>query len=511
MTNIFKAHSDSHQNNPPILLSLIIILTLSLLLHVFSMASIDLLVEEAYYWNYAQHLDFSYLDHPPMVAVLIKLFTTVFGQHDFSVRLASFLCWFLAMFFSYKLTSLIQRNAGLYSVMLLSILPFFFCQTLFITPDLPLIACWSASLYFLYRALVLNEGNCWYLAGIWLGLGMLSKYTIVLLGLATLFYITTTPSARFWFKRKEPYIATLIAALVFSPVIYWNATHEWISFLFQSKRRFASTTSTDLHYLLTLVFLFITPLGVFGLWELLKKNIIDNAHDVSNAKRFMRIFILIPLIFFALFSLNHEINLNWIGPLFLALIPWLAMLMANNSLKRNFWLASAFFLLVCYGGVTLFALFNSSEVAQEKIFIKMVAWERLIKQFHQLAEQIESETQKAPIFIPLDNFPIGSELSFYQTKFLHQGTVKKVYPIFGAHIFGLESLMYRYWSEGIKLADRPLILISKELWRFDMPDINKLTNEQSKLKKIWSYGQGQGIKNIPFYYKVVIMKEAQPI
>lgn len=507
MTNIFKAYSENHQNNPRILLSLLIILTLSLLLHVFCMTSTDLLVEEAYYWNYAQHLDFSYLDHPPMVALLIKLFTTVFGLHDVSVRLASLLCWFLTMFFSYKLASLIQSNAGIYSVMLLSVLPFFFCQTLVITPDLPLIVCWSASIYCLYRAVVLHEAPYWYLAGVWLGLGMLSKYTIVLLGLATLFYITITPSARFWFKRKEPYIAAFIAALVFSPVIYWNATHEWVSFLFQSKRRFASTTSMDLHYLLALVFLFITPLGVFGLWELLKKNTFDDAHDVPNVKRFMRIFILVPLLFFALFSLNHEVNLNWIGPLFLALIPWLATQMANSTSRRNFWLGSAFFLLACYSGATLFAVFNTSEIAQEKIFIKMVDWERLIKQFHQLAEQIEIDTHKTPIFIPLDNFPIGSELSFYQTKFLQQGVIRKTYPIFGAHLFGLESLMYRYWSEGINLANRPLILISKELWRFDMPDINKLTKEQIQLTELWSYGQGQGVKNIPFYYKVVVMRE----
>ena len=137
----------------------------------------------------------------------------------------------------------------------------------------------------------------------------------------------------------------------------------------------------------------------------------------------------------------------------------------------------------------------------------MVAWERLINNFHQIAEQIEVETKKTPVFIPLDNFPIGSELSFYQTKLLNQGTIQKIYPIVGSHIFGFESLMYRYWSNEVKLPGRPLILISKELWRFDMPDINKLATEQSKLKEIWSYGQGWGVKNIPFYYKVIQMKD----
>ena len=42
----------------------------------------NLYPEEAYYWNYAQHLDLGYLDHPPMVAWLIHLGTTVFGNTE---------------------------------------------------------------------------------------------------------------------------------------------------------------------------------------------------------------------------------------------------------------------------------------------------------------------------------------------------------------------------------------------------------------------------------------------
>lgn len=58
-----------------------------------------LLVEEAYYWNYAQHLDWGYLDHPPMVAVLIKACTFLFGTNEFGVRSASLFCWFISAFF----------------------------------------------------------------------------------------------------------------------------------------------------------------------------------------------------------------------------------------------------------------------------------------------------------------------------------------------------------------------------------------------------------------------------
>ena len=199
------------------------IIGLSLLVRVLFAGVNDLLVEEAYYWNYAQHLDFSYLDHPPMVALLIKLTTTLFGTHEFGVRVSALFCWLLMAFFSFKLTECLTRGAGKYALLLLAILPYFFMQSVIITPDLPLLVCWSGALYCLYRGLVLNEPSFWYGAGVFIGLGMLSKYTICLLGLATLIYVVIVPAARAWLIRKEPYIAALIAAALFTPVLYWNA------------------------------------------------------------------------------------------------------------------------------------------------------------------------------------------------------------------------------------------------------------------------------------------------
>ena len=93
------------------------IIALSILLKLACIGVNDLLVEEAYYWNYAQHLDFSYLDHPPMVAVLIKLSSMLFGLSEFSVRFPSLLCWILTAIFNVKLTRLISPNAGTYALL----------------------------------------------------------------------------------------------------------------------------------------------------------------------------------------------------------------------------------------------------------------------------------------------------------------------------------------------------------------------------------------------------------
>jgi 4-amino-4-deoxy-L-arabinose transferase-like glycosyltransferase len=487
-------------------ISLSLVIGFSFLIHVFCMQETSLLVEEAYYWNYAQHLDFSYLDHPPMVALLIKLFTLVFGTHEFSVRLPSLFCWLITVFFSYKLSELMHKGSGRFALMLLAILPYFFAQSIVITPDAPLIACWSASLYCLYRGLVLNEPPYWYASGIWLGCGMLSKYTICLLGLATLCYLVLIPKARQWFLQKEPYLCALTVILLFTPVIYWNATHEWASFIFQSHRRFASTTPIDLPHVLVLTLLFITPMGVWGLKDLLKKNR-DSITATSDAtKKFIQIFTLVPLSFFALYSLNHEINFNWIGPLFLALIPWLAALMTHHKKTRTIWFATAGLLLFAYTTTIMIVSFNKSELIQQKLFIKLIAWDGLIKQLNNAAQQVEATTHSAPIFVPLDNYPISSELAFYQAQHVEQNRSTTIYPTMGAHIFGRESLMYRYWSKKENLSGKPLIIISKELWRFDDPQVCTKVIELSPLTKVWSQGQGQGVKNIAYYYKVVRMK-----
>jgi dolichol-phosphate mannosyltransferase len=67
----------------------------TLLLRLMYLGNIELLKEEAYYWNYAQHLAPGYLDHPPMVALLISFGTLVFGNNELGVRFGAFICWFI--------------------------------------------------------------------------------------------------------------------------------------------------------------------------------------------------------------------------------------------------------------------------------------------------------------------------------------------------------------------------------------------------------------------------------
>lgn len=336
---------------------------------------------------------------------------------------------------------------------------------------------------------------------------MLSKYTIALVGFATLVYILIIPSERHWLRRKEPYICAIIALLIFTPVIYWNATHHWVSFIFQSSRRLVSTSSMRLHHLILLALFFLMPIGIYGSWQLMKKNSTETSNISIDTKHFIRTFTLVPLIVFALFSLNHAIKFNWIGPTFLALVPWLAALIASNQSTRLSWLNSCVFLLGCYGIILLFLHFSTSQTIHKKYLKDLIAWDTLTQQFNALAAKIEADTKQRPTFVPLDSYHIGSELSFYQTKLFSQGNIATIYPVAGSHIFGNNSLMYRYWSKNTDYLNRPLILISTEPTSFDNLTLKERTIEQSTMNKIISVSQGRGIKNIPYYYKIVRIKE----
>ena len=480
---------------------LFLIIGLSLITRLFYLNHNELLVEEAYYWNYAEHLDFGYLDHPPMVALLIKLGTTLLGTNELGVRLLSLFCWFGAAFFSFKLTELIQRGAGIYAMLLLSILPFFFLHSLVITPDAPLTLCWSAALYYLYRALVQNQRYAWYLAGISLGLGLFSKYTILLLGPATLLYMLLTPSTRRLFLQKEPYCAAFIALLFFTPVVYWNATHEWASFAFQSTRRLHATPVFALHHLIGLILFFLMPTGVLGLWLLFRKN---TQQDPTT--RFLQIFTLVPLVVFSLFSLRHDLKFNWIGPGLLALIPWFSTWISNSTPSKRplyDWIITSVLLLIIYN-VSFFVMsFGTPNILYQTFGKKFISWNQLTQQLHAVAKRVADNHKTIPIFVPLDTYNIGSELLFYQAKLLNEGQMTTTYPIIGRHIFGGDSLMYRYWDTEKELKGRTLILISNSRQDFNNPMIETTDKKHATIHTIWARSPVKNEQVQPYYYQII--------
>lgn len=476
---------------------------MSLILRIFFLGTRDLLAEEAYYWNYAAHLDFGYIDHPPMVGLLIKMSTLLLGINEFAVRFPAVLCWGVSTYYSYRWCELIHIGTGRYALLLMSVLPFFFLFASFMTPDLPLLAAWSAALYYLYRALGLNQRHNWYCAAVAVGLGCLSKYTMSLMVLATGVYLITSPTNRRWLLCKEPYIAGLIVLLLFSPVIYWNATHDWISFHFQGARRFQGEFSFSLHKLLGIFALFLTPVGIMEFGRFFKKN--QTVHFDPVIKRFIQFYTLVPLLFFAMFSLFRGIKWNWIGPSGLALMPWFALCMFQQESLMRKWLTTSHALLLAYAMLFFCATFGHPAWMSKTLLVTIFDWEKLTQDFSQIASKEVEKSGKRPIFVPLDNYNIASELTFYQAKFAQNNSHFTPYLVNSPTIFHLSELMFDIWNQ-YDTKGKTLILISVSPHSFLNPSILEKTQALSPIKHIWSKSQGYSSNKIRFYYQLVYMQ-----
>ena len=109
-------------------------------------------------------------------------------------------------------------------------------------PDGPLAFCLLACVRALLPALLplglaaASPWRAWLLAGLFLGLAGLSKYTAVLMGLGLIGFIATSPRHRHWLGHPAPFAGALAALAVVSPVPIWNLRHDWLSFAFQTSR-----------------------------------------------------------------------------------------------------------------------------------------------------------------------------------------------------------------------------------------------------------------------------------
>ena len=201
-------------------------------------ATIDLRVDEAYYWTWSKESVISYLDHPPLIAWCIRATTQLFGDTNFGVRFTGLAAMLIMQLLMADIVRRLTHDARY--VLLALLLPEasldYGLGMAKITPDLALIPCEMAMVWSLVRLWQSDDLRWWLAAGLFGGLALMSKYTAVLLLPAVLAF-AFVPN---WRRRQlaSPWLwgAALVVLLVTSPMLYWNAVHDWASFRFQLDR-----------------------------------------------------------------------------------------------------------------------------------------------------------------------------------------------------------------------------------------------------------------------------------
>ncbi|MDU4962370.1 MAG: glycosyltransferase family 39 protein [Sporomusaceae bacterium] len=196
-------------------------------------ATLPLHPDEAYYWQWSQHLALSYYDHPPMAAYAIWLAARL-GDSETVLRLAAVAAMTGAAWLVWRTGCLLfNRRTGELALLVYLLVPLTQVGYLAVTPDPFLSFFWALALYLVCRGLFKPQAGCLALAGAAIGCALLSKYTAILLPAALLLAGLSSARCRRLLYSRELLPAALLAALVFTPVVIWNATHDWVSFRYQ--------------------------------------------------------------------------------------------------------------------------------------------------------------------------------------------------------------------------------------------------------------------------------------
>jgi Dolichyl-phosphate-mannose-protein mannosyltransferase len=274
--------------------------------------------DEAYYWMWSKHLAFGYYDHPPMVAIVIRLGTAIAGDTELGVRLVSILLALPMSWATYRAASILfggQRLAATATI-LLNVTLMAAVGTLIVTPDAPLLVASSFVLFYLAKVLETGRGAWWLAVGAAVGAALLSKYTAFFFGPAILIWLAGVPKLRRWLLSPWPYLGGLVALLIFSPVILWNADHHWVSFIKQIGRaRIEDFKPAFIGELIPTQIAFATPLvfilGAMGLYALFMRKAGALAARVLINATFWTI-----VAYFIWHSLHARVEANWFAPVY---------------------------------------------------------------------------------------------------------------------------------------------------------------------------------------------------
>ena len=205
----------------------------------------DLAPDEAHYWDWSRHLDWSYYSKGPGVAWLIAASTAVFGNHAWAVRLPAVLCGSLTLIGLFELTSRVYRSPSLaLGVVALALtVPTLAVGSILMTIDAPYVCLWTWALVVAHLICFPPSNRSriadlcmWALLGALVGAGILFKYTMVLFvpSLGVFLVLANwrakgSLARRAAFPRLGAFGLPILLSLL--PILVWNAQHDWVTFL----------------------------------------------------------------------------------------------------------------------------------------------------------------------------------------------------------------------------------------------------------------------------------------
>ncbi len=405
--------------------SFLILIFLTLFFSSLISTLLAITLDEAYYYAWGQKLAFGYFDHPPAVALL-----SYFPQ-----RLGTIFLGLLTLLLAAKLFKSCGIEENSTALLLLILFKFNLAGLVsgfLTTPDTPLIFFWLLAIHEAFYALKTNPMR-WLTAGLATGLGLLSKYSMVLMGPIFLITLLKKPEQ---LKKPWPYLGGLLALLIFLPNLNWNYENDWPSFSFQLRRLGSISISeneelpkpeapqkTELALQKLLIerlkivgsekaktptfqlpkslnsFLEFTG-GLFVLWGALIIPLLSLAFKyrrmpkiksplVPDAQILFKAALYVPLLFFACLSLFTKVEANWSAIYICSAIPFLAPYI--SKIKKGIY-AAAFMNVTCLFLLALHAKKPFLPLKKDRILKETYGYELLAKHTENFSQPVFADT-----------------------------------------------------------------------------------------------------------------------
>lgn len=401
------------------------LIAVGLIIHGVFGGLLTLSVDEAHYALYAYWLDWSYFDHPPLVG-WIQWPLVLSHRPDWVLRLLPEFLWLLATLLAWQLAETLRNlipnwaqtlqpgQAGHWAVLLILLAPVFHVLAVGLLPDTLLMV---LILALMQTTLKLSTQPSvkwldWVWLGVLLGLCGLSKYTSVLYAVSVIVFLCLNLGWR-WLLQPGPWLAGFIALVLVSPVVFWNATHDWISFQYQiAHSQGGQWRAYRIGAFIGLQIVAFGPLVIVALTRLFMALRTQRSKVLFGLASFP----LLPLLVTAVMAGGGRTLPHWMAPAWIAIIalaaPTLAITWQQG--KRRLLAGFAWFqaILCTLAFVGLFFIGVPGLSAQHPLHQKnpladLWGWEQAGQMAREIAEQNNLDT------LSVRNWTLASRLAWY--------------------------------------------------------------------------------------------------
>lgn len=269
--------------------------------------------DEAQYWAWSKDLEWGYFTKPPLIAAIIAITTSIFGDSEWAIRVSSPALHSITGFMLFLIgRRLYDARTGFWAATIYLLMPALFVSSAIVSTDVSLLLCWSIALHALVR---MRDGAGLSAAvqfGLAIGVGLLAKYAMLFFVPALVMTMLIDLPLRRALLSGKGVLAVLLTGLIIAPNIIWNLQND-----FATLSHTVSNTNMEAGPHINIIELarFLgDQFGVFGpvTFVLLILALITTWRGkLSRDAKWLSLFVLAPLLIISTQALLSRANANW--------------------------------------------------------------------------------------------------------------------------------------------------------------------------------------------------------